>query len=100
MLVASRPILTSSGEGPAAGVLIFGRLLDAATVERIASQYKLESHHHARGLRATAGHQEGLPRWKPGQPARIAYGPTRLAQTSPAKPPSPTFMAIPSSRFE
>lgn len=42
MLVASRPILNSSGEGPAAGVLIFGRLLDDATVTRIAGQYKLE----------------------------------------------------------
>jgi len=42
MLVASRPILTSSGEGPAAGVLIFGRLIDAATVRRIAGQYKLD----------------------------------------------------------
>ena len=42
MLVASRPILTSSGEGPAAGVLIFGRLLNAATIERIARQYKLD----------------------------------------------------------
>ncbi|MGQ0834362.1 MAG: CHASE4 domain-containing protein [Gammaproteobacteria bacterium] len=42
MFVASRPILTSSGEGPAAGVLIFGRLLDPATVKRIAGQYKLD----------------------------------------------------------
>lgn len=42
MLVAARPILTSSGEGPPAGVLIFGRLLDAATVNRIAGEYKLE----------------------------------------------------------
>ena len=45
MLVASRPILTSSGEGPAAGVLIFGRLLNAAPIERIASQYKLDLTH-------------------------------------------------------
>lgn len=42
MLVASRPILTSSGEGPAAGVLVFGRLFDAATIKRIAGQYKLD----------------------------------------------------------
>lgn len=42
MLVASRPILSSSGEGPAAGVLIFGRLFDEATVKRIAGQYKLD----------------------------------------------------------
>ena len=42
MLVASRPILTSSGEGPASGVLIFGRLFDAATIERIARQTKLK----------------------------------------------------------
>ena len=42
MLVASRPILTSSGEGPAAGVLIFGRLIDDEMVRRIARQYKLD----------------------------------------------------------
>lgn len=42
MLVASRPIITSSGAGPAAGVLIFGRMFDATTVERIADQYKLD----------------------------------------------------------
>lgn len=42
MLVASRPILTSSGQGPPGGVLIFGRLFDVAMVKRIASQYKLD----------------------------------------------------------
>jgi len=42
MLVASRPIVDSSGEGPAAGVLIFGRLLGDATRQRIADQYKLD----------------------------------------------------------
>ncbi len=42
MLVASRPIVSSSGAGPAAGVLVFGRLLDDQTRLRIAAQYKLD----------------------------------------------------------
>ncbi len=42
MLVAARQILTSSGEGPPAGALIFGRLVDAATISRIAAEYKLQ----------------------------------------------------------
>jgi signal transduction histidine kinase len=42
MLAASRPIVSSSGEGPAAGVLIFGRLLDATTVAQIAERHKLD----------------------------------------------------------
>lgn len=33
LLVASQPILTSRGEGPARGVVIFGRYLNTATVE-------------------------------------------------------------------
>jgi signal transduction histidine kinase len=42
LLVASRPIVDSSGESAPAGVLIFGRLLDDATRDRIADQYKLD----------------------------------------------------------
>jgi PAS domain S-box-containing protein len=36
MLVASRPILTSGGEGPIRGSLIMGRYLDSAELERLA----------------------------------------------------------------
>jgi sensor domain CHASE-containing protein/nitrogen-specific signal transduction histidine kinase len=36
MLVAARPILTSEDEGPIRGVLIMGRYLDAAELERLA----------------------------------------------------------------
>jgi sensor domain CHASE-containing protein len=78
MLVASRPILNSSGEAPAAGVLIFGRLLDAATVERIASQAKLELtitpvvSAQPQGIR-----KRSLSAWNPGQPARIDVRPDR-----------------------
>jgi sensor domain CHASE-containing protein/GAF domain-containing protein len=36
MLVASRPILTSAQEGPAHGVLVMGRYLDSAEVQRLA----------------------------------------------------------------
>jgi two-component system NtrC family sensor kinase len=77
MLVASRPILNSSGEGPPAGVLIFGRLLDAATVERIASQAKLELtitpvvSTQPQGTRK----RRSAPAWKRGQPARIDVRP-------------------------
>lgn len=65
LLVASRPIVASSGEGPSAGVLIFGRLLDEATVGRIADRHKLE-------LRVVPTPRESgapaPPRWQPGKP--------------------------------
>lgn len=73
MLVASRPILTSSGEGPAAGVLIFGRLFDAATIERITSQYKLDLAILpvvSAGPKGTV--KESSADWQPGQPPRTA----------------------------
>ncbi|MBD1825069.1 EAL domain-containing protein [Cyanobacteria bacterium FACHB-DQ100] len=35
MLITSRPILTSEGKGPIRGVLIFGRYLDANTIQRL-----------------------------------------------------------------
>ena len=41
MMVASRPIVTSAGEGPAKGVLIVGRLLDASAVTAIGERTKL-----------------------------------------------------------
>ncbi|HQB31033.1 MAG TPA: CHASE4 domain-containing protein [Syntrophales bacterium] len=40
-LVSARPVLTSDGNGPPAGTLIFGRLLDGDEVERIASLAQL-----------------------------------------------------------
>ncbi len=40
-LVSARPVLTSDGNGPPAGTLIFGRLLDGNEVERIASLAQL-----------------------------------------------------------
>lgn len=72
MLVASRPILTSSGEGPAAGVLIFGRVFDAAMIKRIAGEYKLDvtftplSATHRDAVRSLAAG------WQPGSPPRTA----------------------------
>jgi putative nucleotidyltransferase with HDIG domain len=36
MLIASRPILTSDGQGPIRGTLIFGRYLDATEIGRLA----------------------------------------------------------------
>ena len=35
MLVVSRPILTSAGEGPSHGTLIFGRMVDSVEIEKI-----------------------------------------------------------------
>ena len=37
LLIAARPILTSLGQGPAAGTLAFGRYLDAAEIAKIAN---------------------------------------------------------------
>ena len=73
MLVASRPILTSSGEGPASGVLIFGRLFDAATIKRIARQTKL----HLTITSVTSVEPHGdigpLPNyWRPGRTQHTA----------------------------
>jgi two-component system, NtrC family, sensor kinase len=42
ILVASRSVLTTSGEGPSAGVLVHGRLFDAERIELIAKQTKLK----------------------------------------------------------
>lgn len=41
LLVSARPVLTSDGNGPPAGTLIFGRLLDGDEVERIAGLTQL-----------------------------------------------------------
>jgi signal transduction histidine kinase len=41
MLVASRPILTSSKQGPIEGVLIFARLMDATYLEALSSTLRL-----------------------------------------------------------
>ncbi|MBI4790762.1 MAG: PAS domain S-box protein [Chloroflexi bacterium] len=41
LLVAARPILTSSGEGPIHGTLIFGRYLDAAFLEQLSKTTQL-----------------------------------------------------------
>lgn len=38
MLIASRPILTSSGEGPRRGTLVFGRFLDAHKLDELGTQ--------------------------------------------------------------
>lgn len=73
MLVASRPILTSSGEGPPAGVLIFGRLLDAATIKRIASQFKLDlTITPVTAARARVAVEWSSADWQPGQLRRTA----------------------------
>lgn len=41
MLVTARPILTSNGEGPSRGTLIFGRYLDAAEIVRLSEITRL-----------------------------------------------------------
>ncbi len=71
MLVASRPIPGPGGAGPPSGVLIFGRLLDAQTVTRIAEQNRLE----LRVEPATSADAYAPPAappsdWEPGQPRR------------------------------
>ncbi len=42
ILVAAAPVLKTNGDGPSPGVLMFGRLLDATTIDRIAKQTKLQ----------------------------------------------------------
>lgn len=42
MLVVSKPSLDSNGEGPAHGVLVFGRFLDASMIKRISKQARVE----------------------------------------------------------
>ncbi len=44
MLVASRPIITSDGQGPVAGTLVFGRFLDEKHEQRIVEQTKSDLH--------------------------------------------------------
>lgn len=41
LLLVSKPSLDSNGQGPAHGVLVFGRFLDAATVKRISRQARV-----------------------------------------------------------
>ena len=43
LLIASQPILTSEGKGPAHGSLIVGRFLDAAAIERISEVTRLST---------------------------------------------------------
>ena len=42
MLVVSRPILKSSGDGPAAGVIVMGRLLDGELVSALRARTRVE----------------------------------------------------------
>lgn len=59
-LLAARPILTSEGTGPAAGMLIMARYLDAAEVERYAKQLHTRLSLHP--LSAQAPHDQALER--------------------------------------
>ena len=82
LLVASRPIVASSGEGPSAGVLIFGRLLDEATVGRIADRHKLElsvvpTPRASGDPRRPAGSRGTVHQSPPARPAR-GHGPRRV----------------------
>jgi two-component system, NtrC family, sensor kinase len=71
MLVASRPILGPGGAGPPSGVLIFGRLLDAQTVARIAEQNRLELRVEPATSADPSAPPAGPPSdWEPGQPRR------------------------------
>jgi len=44
MLIASRPVTTSDGQGPVAGTLVFGRFLDEQNEQRIIEQTKSDLH--------------------------------------------------------
>ena len=44
ILVTSQPILTSKKTGPMLGTLIFGRYLDTAKIQKLASRYRLTWH--------------------------------------------------------
>ena len=68
MLVVSRPIVSSSGEGPAAGVLIFGRLLDDAAIKGIADQYKLDLSIGPVSPADSLEPGNPPPKWQPGEP--------------------------------
>jgi sensor domain CHASE-containing protein len=86
MLVASQPIVNSSGDGPAAGVLVFGRLLDAPTIKRIADQYKVD---FSIGPVAPSDPLDAKSAWQPGEPQQpeirlteadeVLIGETKLA---------------------
>ncbi len=72
MLVASRPIVSSSGSGPAAGVLIFGRLLNDETRQRISAQYKLELEIGAAASAEALDSPLGSPaNWEPDESHRM-----------------------------
>lgn len=71
MLVASRPILGPGGSGTPSGVLIFGRLLDAPLVARIAAQNRLELRIEPATSADPTAPPAGPPSdWQPGQPRR------------------------------
>jgi PAS domain S-box-containing protein len=46
MLIASEPILTSQGEGPIRGALVWGRYLDSAEVDKLAETTRLSLNVH------------------------------------------------------
>lgn len=89
MLVASRPIVGPGGAGAPSGVLIFGRLLDARAVARIAAQYRLELRVEPATSSDPAAPPAGPPAdWEPGQPRRAtsvhvdASGKNLIGQTA------------------
>ncbi|MBL8259529.1 MAG: EAL domain-containing protein [Candidatus Competibacteraceae bacterium] len=69
LLLVARPILTTSGEGPARGVLVFGRFLDAPLLQVLADQAKVAFEVFGERNPRLAAHERdalaGLPPNKP-----------------------------------
>lgn len=76
LLVAARPILTSTGQGPGRGVLMMGRLLNDAEFRRIAEQNRLKL-----GVFPAAGAAPEVA-WPQASP--IPHTPIRLEETAAA----------------
>lgn len=59
-LIASRPILTSNGDGPSRGRIVLGRLLDKAAVDRLGVQARVQLHvdHLTAAASQPANHRE------------------------------------------
>jgi two-component system NtrC family sensor kinase len=71
MLVAARPVLGTSGTDSPTGVLIFGRLLDAGAVDRIAERHRLDLRiEAATSAELVAAEPSPPPDWEPGEPRR------------------------------
>ncbi|HRE55647.1 MAG TPA: EAL domain-containing protein [Candidatus Competibacter sp.] len=69
LLLAARPILTTGGEGPARGVLVFGRFLDAPLLRLLAEQAKVAFEVFADRDPRLSNQERDYLRLSPGEPA-------------------------------